>query len=124
MGASVQMHSRPDAGHRVLFHNRKGLLCAMMASTALLVAFASPAQAVPFNVQPAPQPAVAPSPYYARPAVARPAKPSPVVTASREKLATSAKEKDSSQDLAAKAKGILSVVISIDKQQLTLYSDG
>jgi lipoprotein-anchoring transpeptidase ErfK/SrfK len=91
----------------------------MLASTALL-AFATPAQAVPFNLQPA----AAPLPYYVRPAMARPAKPSGITTASREKAATAAKNKDGTEDLAAKARGILSVVISIDKQQLTLYSDG
>jgi lipoprotein-anchoring transpeptidase ErfK/SrfK len=95
----------------------------MLASTALLVAFVTPAQALPFNQQPAAQPIAAPSPYYGRPAVVRPAKPAAVTTASREKVATATKDKDA-QDLAAKAKGILSVVISIDKQQLTLYSDG
>jgi lipoprotein-anchoring transpeptidase ErfK/SrfK len=91
----------------------------MLASTALL-AFATPAQAVPFNLQPA----AAPLPYYVRPAMARPAKPSGITTASREKAATAARNKDGTDDLAAKARGILSVVISIDKQQLTLYSDG
>ena len=50
----------------------------MLASTALL-AFATPAQAVPFNVQPAAQPAAAPAPYYVvRPAAVRPAKPAAV----------------------------------------------
>ena len=48
--------------------------------------------------------------------------PSGIITASREK--TAAKEKESAQDLAPKAKGLLSVIISINKQQLTLYSDG
>jgi lipoprotein-anchoring transpeptidase ErfK/SrfK len=89
----------------------------MLASTALL-AFATPAQAVPFNLQPA----AAPLPGYSRPAVVRPAKPAAVTTASREKAATAAK--DATPDLAARATGTLSVVISIDKQQLTLYSDG
>ena len=36
MGASVQMHSRPAMGHRAIFHNRQALLCAMLASTALV----------------------------------------------------------------------------------------
>jgi lipoprotein-anchoring transpeptidase ErfK/SrfK len=110
-------------GHRAFLHNRKALLCAMLARTALL-AVATPSQAVPFNLQPASQPAAAPLPAYARPAVVRPARPAGVVTASREKAKAATKEKDASQELAARAKGILTVVIAIDKQQLTLYSDG
>src|SRR5262249_8380100 len=35
-----------------------------------------------------------------------------------------AKAKANPDDVAAKAKGLLSVIISIDKQRLTLYSDG
>src|SRR5262249_48619549 len=42
------------------------------------------------------------------------------VTASRDKAAG----KESPEALAPKAKGLLSIYISIDKQQLTLYSDG
>ncbi len=45
-----------------------------------------------------------------------------VVLASRDKSST--KAKPAAEDVAAKAKGILSVVITIDKQQVTLYSDG
>jgi len=48
--------------------------------------------------------------------------PNRLVVASREK--SPAKAKASTDDVAAKAKGLLSVVISIDKQRLTLYSDG
>jgi lipoprotein-anchoring transpeptidase ErfK/SrfK len=123
MGASVQLYSRPDSGHRAFFHNRTGLLCAAMtASAALLTGLATPVQARPFDLQPAQQPMAAPPPDFARPAVARTAKPSGITTASRDKVA--AKDKDSAQDLAPKARGLLSVIISIDKQQLTLYSDG
>ena len=50
------------------------------------------------------------------------AKPNGLVVASREKHP--AKAKPGAEDVAAKAKGVLSVVISIDRQQLTLYSDG
>jgi lipoprotein-anchoring transpeptidase ErfK/SrfK len=121
MGASVQMYSRPDTGLRAFFHNRTTLYAAMMASAALLAGAATPAQALPFNQQPAQQPTLAPPSDYARP-VARTFRPSRVVTASRDKVA--AKEKDSAQDIAPKARGLLSVIISIDKQQLTLYSDG
>jgi lipoprotein-anchoring transpeptidase ErfK/SrfK len=93
----------------------------MTASAALLAALATPAGAFLFDVQPqaAPPPAAAPVP---GPALTRPAKPAGVTTASRDK-ATEKTEK-SEEDLALKAKGLLSVIISIDKQQLTLYSDG
>src|SRR5262249_35067044 len=116
------IQSRPAMGHHAFLHNRKALLCAMLASTALL-AFVTEAQAVPFNLQPEPAAAL---PYYSRPAAGRPAKPAGVTTAlrstaSREKAATA---KDGTQDLAAKATGILTVVVAIDKQRLTLYSDG
>src|SRR5262249_27254807 len=47
--------------------------------------------------------------------------PKAAVTATRDK---SAKGEDNPQDVAGKAKGLLSVIISIDRQQLTLYSDG
>jgi lipoprotein-anchoring transpeptidase ErfK/SrfK len=92
------------------------------ASVGLLAGLAAPAAALPFNLQPsvAPQPAAVPPPDVARPAQ-RPARPN-VTAASRDKSA--AKEKEGEQDLGSKAKGLLSVVISIDKQQLTLYSDG
>ena len=99
----------------------------MTASAALLAglatSFATSANALPFNLQPqtAPQPAAVPQLDAARPVVARPTKPN-VVTASRDKPA--GKEKESAEDVASKAKGLLAVIISIDKQQLTLYSDG
>jgi lipoprotein-anchoring transpeptidase ErfK/SrfK len=89
----------------------------MTASAAVLAGLATPAQALPFNLQSTPQPMAAPPPDFARPA-----KPSGATAPSREK--TAAKEKDGAQELAPKAKGLLSVIISIDKQQLTLYSDG
>jgi lipoprotein-anchoring transpeptidase ErfK/SrfK len=89
----------------------------MTASAAVLAGLAAPAQALPFNLQSTSQPMAAPPPDFARPA-----KPGGVTAPSREK--TAAKEKDGAQELAPKAKGLLSVIISIDKQQLTLYSDG
>lgn len=95
----------------------------MTASVGLLAGLAAPAEALPFNLQPnvTPRPVAAPQPDVGRQAPLRPARPN-VTTASRDKSA--AKEKDGEQDLASKAKGLLSVVISLDKQQLTLYSDG
>src|SRR5262245_696645 len=84
----------------------------MTASAALLAGLSS-ASALPLNAQPA----------AAQSEVGRPVvKPNRLVVASREK--SSAKAKASTDDVAAKAKGLLSVVISIDKQRLTLYSDG
>jgi hypothetical protein len=50
------------------------------------------------------------------------AKPNGLVVASRDKHP--AKAKPGAEDVAAKAKGVLSVIIAIDRQQLTLYSDG
>src|SRR5262245_50183495 len=94
----------------------------MTAGLGLLAGLATPAAALPFNLQPSapPPPAAAPQPDVMRPSLQRPARPA--ATASRDKSA--GKEQQSPQDLASKAKGLLSVVISIDKQQLTLYSDG
>ena len=99
---------RPNAGRSAYFRNRESFL-AMTASAALLAGLTS-ASAFPLNAQPQ---------YEAgRPVV----KPNRLVVASREK--SPAKAKASTDDVAAKAKGLLSVVISIDKQRLTLYSDG
>jgi lipoprotein-anchoring transpeptidase ErfK/SrfK len=104
----VQKFQRPNAGRSAYFRNRESLL-AMTASAALLAGLTS-ANALPLNVLPQ---------YEAgRPVV----KPNRLVVASREK--SPAKAKASTDDVAAKAKGLLSVVISIDKQRLTLYSDG
>ena len=93
----------------------------MTASIGLLAGFAAPAAALPFNLQPsvAPPPAAAaPQPDVTRPAQ-RPARPG-VNTASRGKSVA----KEGEQDLASRAKGLLTVVVSLDRQQLTLYSDG
>src|SRR5262245_34201580 len=81
----------------------------MTASAALLASLTS-ANAFPFN---------APPQYEAGRSVV---KANRLVVASREK--SPPKAKASTDDVAAKAKGLLSVVISIDKQRLTLYSDG
>src|SRR4029077_10368935 len=64
------------------------------------------------NMQPGPAPL---------PDAARSAKPKATVLASRDKASTKPKE---SEDVASRAKGVLTVVVSISKQQLTLYSDG
>jgi lipoprotein-anchoring transpeptidase ErfK/SrfK len=91
-------------GHSTYSQHRNSLL-AMTAGIALLAGFGTPAQAFPFDFQQRPA---------ARPMAKN------MVVAAREKPA--AKEKE--EDLATKAKGLLTVIISIDKQQLTLYSDG
>jgi lipoprotein-anchoring transpeptidase ErfK/SrfK len=84
----------------------------MTASAALLAGLTS-ASALPLNAVPA-----VPQAEAGRLVV----KPNRQVVASREK--SPAKAKANADDVAAKAKGLLSVIISIDKQRLTLYSDG
>jgi lipoprotein-anchoring transpeptidase ErfK/SrfK len=84
----------------------------MTASAALLVGLSS-ASALPLNAVPA-----APQAEAGRLVV----KPNRQLVASREK--SPAKAKANTDDVATKAKGLLSVIISIDKQRLTLYSDG
>jgi len=81
----------------------------MTASAALLAGLTS-ASALPLNMQPQYE--------IGRPVV----KANRLAVASREK--SPAKAKANTDDVAAKAKGLLSVIISIDKQRLTLYSDG
>ncbi len=102
----MQKSQRPNTGHSIYSHHREMLL-AMTASTALLAGLATSADALPFDQSPA------------QPAAGRSAKQA---VATRGK--TPAKAKAGTEDVAAKAKGVLSVVISLDKQQLTLYSDG
>ena len=106
----MQKTQRPSMGH--FYSRNRTALLAMTASAALLTGLASSANAVPLIMQPEPAP---------RPEAARSAKPKSTVLASRDKAATKPKE---SEDVAAKAKGVLTVVVSISKQQLTLYSDG
>ena len=106
----MQKTQRPSMGH--FYSRNRTALLAMTASAALLTGLASSANAVPLIMQPEQAP---------RPEAARSAKPKSTVLASRDKAATKPKE---SEDAAAKAKGVLTVVVSISKQQLTLYSDG
>jgi lipoprotein-anchoring transpeptidase ErfK/SrfK len=107
----VQKSHRPDAGQSSYRRNRDTLL-AMTATAALLAGLATSANALPFNVQPSAEP---------RSESGRVVRPSGTAVASREKTSTKPK---ASEDVAARAKGVLTVVISLDKQQLTLYSDG
>jgi lipoprotein-anchoring transpeptidase ErfK/SrfK len=106
----VQKTQRPSMGH--FYSRNRTALLAMTASAALLTGLASSANAVPLIMQPGPAP---------QPEAARSVKPKSTVLASRDKAASKPKE---SEDVAAKAKGVLTVVVSISKQQLTLYSDG
>jgi hypothetical protein len=118
----VPIDLRPAMGHRVLFRHKKALM-AMTASLALLAGLASSADAFPFD-----WPSNAfPQPNFGRQRAitARPAKPA-VTVAEREKSADKDKAatKETPADVAAKAKGVLTIAISLNKQQLTLYSDG
>ena len=86
-----------------------------LVAVVLLAGLAGSADALPFNQQQTqPQPTAAPD----RPATHRATRTA--ITTSRDKSAG----KESPEALAPKAKGLLSIYIAIDKQQLTLYSDG
>jgi lipoprotein-anchoring transpeptidase ErfK/SrfK len=102
--------SQRSGSHFIKSRNRDALLV-MTASAALLAGLTATAEALPFN-----QPPTGQSEAW------RPAKVKAKGTAftARDK----ASRKPENEDLAAKANGVLAVVISIDKQQLTLYSDG
>src|SRR5262245_10490478 len=106
-GAFVQQSQR-SGSHSINFRNREALLV-MTASAALLAGLTTSTEALPINQQPVGQPEAW-----------RPAKAKGTALTARDKAAA----KPESEDLATKAKGVLAVVISIDKQQLTLYSDG
>jgi lipoprotein-anchoring transpeptidase ErfK/SrfK len=90
---------------------------AMTASVALLAALGGAAEAFPLDWTPRVYPG------FARPevTVARRATPAQVGQ-SAQKDDKAAKE--SAADLASKAKGVLTIVVSTGKQQLTVYSDG
>ena len=106
-------------GQSVLCQHKK-LLMAMTASFALLAGLASSADAFPFEFRSR----LGPAPNFSgQGATLQRTKPGQVMTALREKPA--AKEaKENPGDVAKKANGVLTIFISIDKQQLTLYSDG
>jgi lipoprotein-anchoring transpeptidase ErfK/SrfK len=89
---------------------------AMTASAALLAALGGAAEAFPFDWTPRVYPG------FARPevTVARRATPAQVgQPAQKDDKAA----KESAADLASKAKGVLTIVVSTGKQQLTVYSD-
>jgi lipoprotein-anchoring transpeptidase ErfK/SrfK len=100
----------------VLFHHKQALM-AMTASLALLAGLSS-AEAGPFDWLFNPSAVArhrATAVRRAKPEVAR-----PEATAANDKAAT----KETPADVAAKADGALTIAISLNKQRLTLYSDG
>jgi lipoprotein-anchoring transpeptidase ErfK/SrfK len=113
------MHQQTHMGRCALVSLREVLLT-MTGGVALLAGLSSPSGAFTFNNW---QPAAAPQTQVSRPAeVARTFKPPRRAKSAPKPAAADAKE--SNVDVAAKAKGVLTVVISLDKQRLTLYSDG
>jgi hypothetical protein len=121
-GASVQKEARPATGRSVLSRNKQ-LLLSMTASLALLAGLASSAEAFPFDW---PSRTDLRRPDFGRQHIstARDAASGRIMVAAREKAADKAKAVAKESELASKAKGVLTIAISIDKQQLTLYSDG
>ena len=111
-GASVQMEARPATGQSVLSRNKQ-LFLSMTASLALLAGIPSSAEAFPFD-------------WSSRNSLltAREGAPGRIMVAAREKAADKIKQVAKEPELASKAKGVLTIVVSIDKQHLTLYSDG
>jgi lipoprotein-anchoring transpeptidase ErfK/SrfK len=85
------------------------------ASAALLLAVATPARGLPFDLQSAARSAPVP-------AFQQPARPQLLVTARRAKAAAKEEPVDEVVAKAKAAKQPYNVVISIEKQQLTLYS--
>ena len=112
----------PARGERVLFHHKK-ILMAMSASIALLAGFAASAQAGPFDwLFGAPPQRHSVAPRVTAPPSERPSPSLGPRAKSVEQEKPAAKQ--ALVDLAAKADGVLAITISLNKQQLTLYSDG
>jgi lipoprotein-anchoring transpeptidase ErfK/SrfK len=116
---------------------RKRTLMAMTASVALLAGLMSSSDAFPFNWPTSffPQSNFGQQRHVTRPArVPRPAATGAardnVAANENEKSATKPNDKDKSAnketpaDIGAKTGGVLTIAVSINKQQLTLYSDG
>ena len=129
-GGTVQNEKRPGQGPGVLSRHRNALL-AMTASFAVLAGFSSSAEAFLFDFpwNASSQPSVS-----RRSAPVRHVKPAPVATQPREHPATATRASSSGNDKAAaketpaepstRAKGVLTIAVSVNKQQLTVYSDG
>ena len=120
----MPIDQRPTTGHRVLFRHKQVL--AVTASIAMLAACASPAvaQFFPFFGN-----FFGSQHSYSRHSVSRPHAARPAVTASHENPPAKEKEKpvpkEAPADLTPKANnGVLTIAISLYKQQLTVYSDG
>ena len=105
----MQQSQRPGKGRSSYSCNREALLV-VTASAVLLAGFANPAEALPLDQQTT-----------AQPVGGRAIKAKGTARSARNKAPAKVNQ---SEDLAAKANGVLSVIISIDQQQLTLYSDG
>jgi hypothetical protein len=125
----VQNEKRPVKGPGVLSRHRNALL-GMTASVAVLGGLSSSAEAFffwPFS--PTPQPS-----YSRRSAPpARHVNPAPAATQTQDKPAAATREnstndksaaKEPPAELSARAKGVLTIAVSLNKQQLTVYSDG
>jgi lipoprotein-anchoring transpeptidase ErfK/SrfK len=94
-----------------------GIATAAMTACATLALLAGSAQAVPFGLGPSPRSEAAPPANLTRSAPR-------VRTASRPRHTAVAKPAPAAHDLASQAKGPLEILISLDKQQLTLYAGG
>jgi lipoprotein-anchoring transpeptidase ErfK/SrfK len=108
-------------GH--LYPNIGFVSAAATAGIALLAVSATPAGAFWFNSSS--QPMAMPGYGYSQPSRVRPARPSPspaATSARKEKEKEKGKPADAAADLGAQAREPLHIMISIDKQQLTLYS--
>ena len=129
-GGTVQNEKRPGQGPGVISRHRNALL-AMTASFAVLAGFSSSAEAFffdwPWNASR--QPSVS-----RRSAPVRQSKPAPLATQPRENPATASRATSSGTEKAAaketpaepsaRAKGVLTIAVAVNKQQLTVYSDG
>ena len=126
----MQNEKRPGQGPGVISRHRNALL-AMTASFAVLAGLSSSAEAFLFDFpwNASSQPSVS-----RRNAPVRHVKPAPVATQPRENPATATRASSSVNDKAAaketpaepstRAKGVLTIAVSVNKQQLTVYSDG
>ncbi len=120
-GASVQARFQPNSRliriSQVNFSKVAQAALLAGAAMALVLGLPSPAKAMPFGLTAGPRYDAAPPSTFYRAAPPR-------AKATYPKRATVAKASPAANELAAKAKGPLEIIISLDKQQLTLYSAG
>jgi L,D-transpeptidase catalytic domain len=107
---------RPVSGHCSFLPYREGVLAAA-GSIIMLAGLAAPAHGFSFFQGGGPSWGGWQGGY------ARPAKPARSSPAPRDNK-DAKKEEERPENVAAKAKGVLSIFISLDRQKLTLYSDG